>query len=126
MLQQREHSLAYISKALGPRNQGLSVNKKEYLAILMVMDSWRHYLMQLEFVIHTDQKSLVHLNEQWLHIPWQQKVFTHLLGLRYRIIYHHGEDNTVADALSHRPPTETLLAVSSPVHDWKSSLWDWY
>ena len=45
VLQQQIHPLAYISKALGPRNQGLSVYKKEYLAILMAVDAWRHYLL---------------------------------------------------------------------------------
>ena len=39
VLQQRGHPLAYISKALGPRNLGLSVYEKEYLAILMPVDS---------------------------------------------------------------------------------------
>jgi hypothetical protein len=72
VLQQNSHPLAYISKALGPRNQGLSTYEKEYLAIVMAVDQWRHYLLQNEFFIHTDQKSLIHLNEQRLHTPWQQ------------------------------------------------------
>ena len=63
VLQQRGHPLAYINKALGSHNQGLSVYEKEHLAILMAVDTWRHYLLQSEFVIHTDQKSLMHLNE---------------------------------------------------------------
>jgi hypothetical protein len=75
VLQQNSHPLAFISKALSPRNQSLSTYEKEHLTILLAVDSWRHYLMQSEFVIHTDQKSLVHLNEQRLHTPWQQKVF---------------------------------------------------
>ena len=126
VLQQRGHPLAYISKALGPRNQGLSVYEKEYLAILMAVDAWRHYLLQSEFILHTDQKSLIHLNEQRLHTPWQQKVFTRLLGLRYKIVYRRGEENTVADALSRRPHPEILLALSSPTHDWLASLQQWY
>jgi hypothetical protein len=67
VLQQNGHPLAFISKALGPHNQGLSVYEKEYLAILLVVDQWRHYLMQSEFIIITDQKSHIHLNEQHLH-----------------------------------------------------------
>ena len=88
----------------------------------MAVDAWRHYLLQSEFILHTDQKNLIHLNEQRLHTPWQQKVFTRLLGLRYRIVYRRGEENTVADALSRRPHPETLLALSSPTHDWLASL----
>jgi len=79
-----------------------------------------------EFILHTDQKSLIHLNEQRLHTPWQQKVFTRLLGLRYRIVYRRGVENDVVDALSQRPHLETLLALSSPTHDWLASLQQWY
>lgn len=118
ILQQRGHPLAFISKALSPRNQGLSTYEKEYLAILMAVDAWRHYLMQSEFVIHTNQKSLIHLNEQRLHTPWQQKVFCKLLGLRYKIVYRRGVDNGVADALSRRQHNDIALAISSPSHDW--------
>ena len=57
VLLQNGHPLAFISKALGPRNQGLLVYKNEYLAILMAVDQWRHYLMNLESIIHTDHHS---------------------------------------------------------------------
>jgi hypothetical protein len=82
--------------------------------------------MQSEFVIHTDQKSLVHLNEQRLHTPWQQKVFYKLLGLRYKVVYRRGVDNGVADVLCRRHHSETLLAISAPSLQWLSSLQDWY
>ena len=45
VLQQNGHPLAFIGKALSPRNQTLSMYEKEYLAILLAVDSWRHYLM---------------------------------------------------------------------------------
>jgi len=38
VLLQNGHPLAFISKALGLRNQGLSTYEKEYLAILVVVD----------------------------------------------------------------------------------------
>ncbi|CAD6217555.1 unnamed protein product [Miscanthus lutarioriparius] len=47
VLQQNGHPIAFISKALSPRNQGLSVYEKEYLAILMAVEQWRHYLLQV-------------------------------------------------------------------------------
>lgn len=100
VLLQEGHPLAFICKPLGVKTQGLSTYKKEYLAILIAVEQWRSYLLHGEFIIFTDQKSLVHLNEQRLNTPWQQKVFTKLLGMQYRIIYKQGTDNRVADALS--------------------------
>ena len=59
------HHITFLSKALRPQNQGLSVYEKEYLAILVAVDHWHHYLLQAEFIIHTDHHhSSVHLNEQ--------------------------------------------------------------
>ena len=110
--------MAYISKSLGPKNQGLSTYEKEYLAILVAIEQWRHYLLHGEFYIHTDQQSLIHLNEQRLHTPWQQRVFTKLLGLQYKIIYKKGLDNNAADALSRCPTTDKLLAISTVQPQW--------
>ena len=118
VLLQRGHPLAFISKPLSPKNRGLTVYEKEYLAILMAVDAWRHYLLQAEFFIHTDHQSLTHLNEQRLHTAWQQKVFSRLLGLQYKILYRKGNENGVADALSRRQHPEQLLSVSSIKHQW--------
>jgi hypothetical protein len=46
---------------------------------------------------------LAHLNEHRLHTSWQQKVFTKLLGLNYKVIYQKGVDNRAIDALSRKP-----------------------
>ena len=97
---QQGHPLAFLSKSLSPRLQGLSTYEKEYLAILMAVEQWRSYLQLAEFQILTDHKSLVQLEEQRLHTRWQQKVFTRLLGLQYRIVYRKGADSGAADALS--------------------------
>jgi hypothetical protein len=126
VLLQNGHPLAFLSKPLSPRNLGLSAYEKEYLAIVMAVEQWRHYLLQNEFVIHTDNRSLVHLNEQRLHMPWQHKAFTKLLGLRYRIHYRKGAENGAANALSRRDHSLEVLAISSPVHDWLLELQQWY
>lgn len=116
VLMQQGHPLAFIGKPLGPHTQGLSTYEKEYMAILLAVEKWRTYLQLAEFLIYTDQKSLVHLNEQRLHAVWQQKVFTKLLGLHYNIVYKKGADNRVANALSRRPHlVDTCLAMSSVV-----------
>lgn len=122
VLHQNGHPLAFISKPLCPRNQGLTVYGKEYLALLIAVDQWRHYLLQAEFVIHTDHQSLTHLNEHRLHTAWQQKVFPRLQGLQYRIQYRKGTENAAADALSCRSHSEILAAMSSVQHQWLQEL----
>lgn len=118
ILQQKGHLIAFMSKALSPRYQGLSTYENEYLAIIIAVDQWRPYLQHAEFDIWTDQKSLTHLEEQRLTTPWQQKAFTKLLGLRYRIRYKKGVENNGADALSRALPVDTLAAVTSCQPSW--------
>lgn len=81
VLIQDGHPLAFLSKALGPRSRGLSTYEKEYMAILMAVQQWRSYLQLAEFIIYTDQQSLVQLTDQRLHTQWQQKLFSKLAGL---------------------------------------------
>jgi hypothetical protein len=87
VLQQEGHPIAYMSKPLGVKNRGLSTFEKECIAILMAIEQWRPYLQHREFLIRTDQRSLVHLDDQRLTTQWQHKAFTKLLGLQYKICY---------------------------------------
>ena len=64
VLMQDQHPVAYLSKALCPRNQALSMYEKECMAILLVIEKWRSYLQHQPFVIRTDHRSLQHLTEQ--------------------------------------------------------------
>ncbi|WVZ69502.1 hypothetical protein U9M48_018276 [Paspalum notatum var. saurae] len=119
VLMQGGHPLAYVSKALGPKSQGLSTYEKEYLAILMAVQHWRQYLGHTEFIISTDQKSLLQLSEQRLHTHWQQKVFSKLLGLNYKIVYKQGTENRAADALSRKPShTASCAAITTVSPHW--------
>lgn len=119
MLQQEGYPIAYISRALGLKNQMLSTYEKECLAILLAVDHWRSYLMQSEFLIKTDQKSLIHLDDQRLTTPWQQKALTKLMGLQYKLCYKKGVENNAADALSRVQSKDqlelTALSVMQPV-----------
>ena len=119
VLMQDGHPLAFLSKALGSKSRGLSTYEKEFMAILLVVQLWRPYLQFQEFVILTDQKSLTQLTDQRLHTYWQQRVFSKLLGLQYRIVYRSGSDNRVADALSRHPsPLAVCASVCSLVPSW--------
>lgn len=111
VLMQADHPIAFLSKALGPRNQTLSVYERECLAILMAIDKWRAYLQHREFLIRTDHKSVLHLSDQRLHTSLQQKAFVKLMGLQFRIQYKKGNTNLAADALSRQ--FRNLAAVTS-------------
>lgn len=54
VLLQDGHPLAFLSRALGPKNQGLSAYEKEYMAILIAVEQWCSYLQLGEFIIFTD------------------------------------------------------------------------
>lgn len=63
VLMQAEHPLTYMSKALSPKPQQLSVYEKEMLVIITVIDKWRPYLIGRHFVIRTNNQSLKYLLE---------------------------------------------------------------
>lgn len=121
---QNKHPVAYLSKALGLRTQGLSTYEKEGLAILLAVEHWRAYLQSREFVIRTDQRSLAHLGDQRLTTVWQQKIMTKLLGLQYRIVYKIGATNKAADALSRREKGHNgeISAISTVITDWMEAI----
>lgn len=73
-------------------------------------------------MIHTDQRSLSLLSEQRLHTELQQKVFTKLLGLQYKIVYKRGVENKVVDALSRKVSHSATCVVSAIVPTWLSEV----
>ncbi|KAJ4753877.1 polyprotein [Rhynchospora pubera] len=123
VLMQEKRPLAYISKSLGFKSQGLSTYEKEFLSLLTAVQKWRHYLVGGKFIIKTDQISLKHLLEQRLTNAMQHKGLCKLLGLDYVIEYKRGCENKVADALSRRVEPDSsasvqLMAVSEIIPDW--------
>lgn len=90
------------------------------------MEQCRPYLLNGEFIIYIDQKSLIPLNETRLNTPWQQKVFTKHLGIKYRIMYKQGDENRVADALSRRSHDANILALLVWSPHWCEAMMDGY
>lgn len=100
VLIQRDQPVAFLSKALGPQHQKLSIYEKEFLALIMAVERWRTYLQRQEFIIRTDHQSLSYLTEQHLHSDMQRKAMTRLMGLQFKVVYRKGKENIVADSLS--------------------------
>lgn len=117
VLMQNGRPVAYLSKAISKKNLGLSTYEKEFLAMLMAVSKWQHYLSMKQFVIKTDHESLKHLMEQRINTAIQQKGMLKLMGLNYVIRYKKGRENRVADALSHRGIEEgcnQAISVATP------------
>lgn len=127
VLSQENHPIAFISKALGTKNLGLSIYEKEFLAILLAIDKWRSYLLHGHFIIKTDQQSLKYLLEQKIFTPRQHKYLTKLLGFDYNIEYRKGKENVVADALSRKEDLHTQCNVVTLIKPaWVEELQDSY
>lgn len=71
VLLQNKHPIAYISKALGPKPQAMSIYEREFLAIVYDIQKWSTYLAYRHFIIKTDQKSINFMLEQMLNTPFQ-------------------------------------------------------
>jgi len=66
------------------------------------LETWQHYLLPKEFVIHSDHESLKHLKGQLKlnkrHAKWSEFIES----FPYIVKYKKGKENVVADALSRR------------------------
>ncbi|KAH9744213.1 Endonuclease [Citrus sinensis] len=76
-LMQEGCPIAYFSEKLSGAALNYPTYDKEMYALVRALQTWQHYLLPKEFVIHTDHESLKHLKGQ-------------------------GKENVVADALSRR------------------------
>jgi hypothetical protein len=92
--------IAFMSKALGDKYKHQSICEKEFLALMMAMDTWCQYVQHQEFIIKTYHQSLAFLTDQHLHSDTQKKAMAKLMGLKFKIVYTKGKENLAADALS--------------------------
>ena len=95
-----EHSVAYFSRKLLPREQKYVTIEKECLVIKLGVEAFQVYLLGNEFTIQTDYRAL-----QWLTkfkdsnnrlLQWSLA----LQPLRFQVVHHKGRDNANADSLS--------------------------
>lgn len=63
--------MAYFSKALSTKNLAKSIYEKELMALVLAIQHWRPYLLDLHFQVITDQKVLRHLLQQRITTPDQ-------------------------------------------------------
>lgn len=106
--------VAFDSMQLKAVEKNYPVHEKELLAIIRALKKWRSNLLGTQFYVYTDHCTLENFDTQKdlsrRQLCWQE----FLLQYDMTITYIHGEDNTVADALSHVAP-HAFLMNNSPV-----------
>jgi hypothetical protein len=96
-----------------------SIYDKEMLAIMYALTKFRQYLVGIKFVVKTYHNNLKYFLEQKDLSERQQKWMMKVHEFNFDIEYVKGKKNIVADALSKRPATCSLMEISV---DWKSHL----
>ncbi|KAH9657611.1 hypothetical protein KPL70_023155 [Citrus sinensis] len=76
VLSQEGRPISYLSKALSPKNLGLSAYEKEMLAVVFAVQKWRPYLLGKHFKVITDHFSLKYMLEQ----PLKQLIMSEAHG----------------------------------------------
>lgn len=116
VLMQDNHPICFISRALGPRHQSLSVYEKELMVVIHAVQTWSAYLTHRPFIIKTDQKILKFLMEQKVSTPFQHMWLSKLMWYTFEIQYKQGKENYVADALSRVTGSQLLHITLSQAH----------
>ena len=99
----REHVIAYGGRALRPDERKWTVTELECLAVIVGIETYKHYLSQHKFKVFTDHKAL-----QWLDNiknptgrlgRWAMKLQEH----NFEIVHREGGRNQNADFMSRFP-----------------------
>ena len=106
--------VAYDSMQLGAVERNYLIHEKELLAVVRALKKWRSDLLGSEFTVYTDHHTLENFDTQRdlsrRQLRWQEFMSQYEMS----IVYIHGEDNCVADALLQVPENAFLMNTRSP------------
>ncbi|KAK7263636.1 hypothetical protein RJT34_31230 [Clitoria ternatea] len=109
VLLQEGHPIAFFSEKLNGATINYPTYDKEFYALIRALQTWEHYLILKEFVIHSDHQSLKFIKGQHKLNKRHAKWVEYLEQFPYVIKYKNGKTNIVADALSRRHSLLTSL-----------------
>ncbi|GJZ44693.1 putative reverse transcriptase domain-containing protein [Tanacetum coccineum] len=108
VLMQREKVIAYASRQLKKHKENYTTHNLELGAVVFALRLWRHYLYKTKYVVYTDHKSLQYILDQKELNMRQRRWIEFLSDYDYKIHYHPGKANVVADALSRKEREKPL------------------
>ncbi|WVZ92756.1 hypothetical protein U9M48_038799 [Paspalum notatum var. saurae] len=118
ILHQGAGPVAFFSRPMAPRHQGLAAYERELIGLVQAVRHWRPYLWGRSFQVKTDHYSLKFLLDQRLATIPQHHWVSKLLGFDFSVEYRPGRNNIVADALSRRDAeASTAMEISGPRFD---------
>jgi len=99
----QEVVLGYASRTLSRTERNYDVTRRELLAVVYGLKTYRQYLLGRHFVIRTDHSALQSLRRTAEPIGQQARWQTFIEQFTFTIVYRQGTKHRNADALSRRP-----------------------
>nr|GFB53672.1 putative reverse transcriptase domain-containing protein [Tanacetum cinerariifolium] len=110
VLMQKEKVISYASRQLKVHEKNHMTHDLVLGAVVFALKIWRHYLYGTKCTVFTYHKSLQHILDQ-KELNMRQRRWLELLSdYDYKIRYHPGKANVVADALSRKEREPPLRA----------------
>ena len=116
---QNHHPIAFESRNMKNYKHHYSIYDKEMLSILHALMKFRKYLVGSKFKIKTKHNSLKYFLEHKELNEHLQKWVSKVQAYDFKIEYVKDKNNIVADALSRRLASLSLMSISI---DWRSLL----
>ena len=116
----RYHPIAYASRVMNPVEQKYHSNKQEFLALKWaVTEQFHEYLTPYgknrnEFIVRTDNNPLTYIFSTASLDTARQRWVAKLANYNFSLEYQKGQDNTVADFLSHLDAQDYLGKIPYP------------
>ena len=104
------HVVEFFSRSLIARERNYSVSEKEFLAILVCTEKWKHYLWQ-KFSVITDHKPLLSMTTT--DKARLQRWALRLTPFDFTIAWSPGVEMALPDALSRDPGLDVLFVIKT-------------
>jgi hypothetical protein len=122
VLMQEGRVISYSSRQLRRHEEHYPTHDLELAAVVMVLRTWRHYLLGNVVHIYTDHKSLRYIFTQ-SDLNMRQRRWLELIkDYELEVHYHPGKANIVADALSRKGHCNYLPAMRSSGEVWEGGI----
>jgi RNase H-like domain found in reverse transcriptase len=102
------HPVEYYSKRLSAAERNYSATDREYVAIRLCLERWRHFLVGIKFLILTDHVALTYIQSSATVSRRNARWLEFLSQFTFEIEHIRGRENVFADALSRVPGVENV------------------